>query len=193
MIYDLDLAKFSEVNQYNFPYSFMSKEVVQLPHELEFLANFSRIDDNLDFPVAGGIPVMSNRMVKTIKSCGSFKSKEYSITLTDDTILMEHYSKKERPKDQVRKGYSIFQTLEIFDGFDYDLSDYDPMRSYHRFPVMVHRLVLKQPQTGFPPVFRINEKRSMLLVTHTVMESLINSEVTGCVFKEIATNLSNAS
>ena len=72
--------------------------------------------------------------------------------------------------------------------FDYENSDFKPLRSNPNMPGVIKRLILRRPNNGFPPIFKIIEKSSDLFLSEEAKDSLLENDIKGCVFTPIDVN-----
>jgi hypothetical protein len=163
----------------------MKSEKLVIDKPIEFLANLHSTA-NIDFPVSGGFPVMSHHMIQSLSGVANFKLFEYPVLLIDDTFLDGRYEPDGSLKEMVKRltNFSLIQTLEIFEGLDYSRSDFAAMQPGQLFPTVINNFVLLEPPTGFPPLFRVIEKRSVLFVSEDAKLALQANNVKGCLFKE---------
>lgn len=187
MQYDIAIVKFEKFEEFDLKRRLTRSERIDLPEKIKFLGNFNVVNSDSDFPVAGGYLVMSEKMTKTLLSVKSFQYAEYPITIFDDTLLGERYINKGElhPDLKTLLNFSIIQPLEVFKGLDYKNSEYMPMRANQIYPTVITKMVLKEPSSGFPPLFRIEEKKSLLFVSQEAKTALVNNNIKGCRFKPV--------
>jgi hypothetical protein len=188
MSYDIALLPF--VGSENLKYQLLSQNEFQVPQPVKFLANFNVIPSNTDYPVADhDLEVMSNKMIATLKHVGPVKLGEFSTVFIDDTYIVDdRYDSKGNLKAEVPvvTGFSIVQILDILKAFDFENSDYKPLKSNPNFPGVIKKMVLKEPVERFPPLFRIFEQPSSVFVSQEARTALEANRIKGCVFQPVA-------
>ncbi len=159
----------------------------ELPDVIYFQANFNLIPE-YDYPLTDlNIPVFSRRMMDIILGIGGCKFKEVSVVMIDDTYFKDKFNSKGEllPEVPVEKEYLTFQLQERLEVFDYERSVYKMLKSQPDKPGIIKKMVLKEPSIGFPPLFRIKEKASVLFVSKEAKEALEAENIKGCVFEPV--------
>jgi len=160
-----------------------------MPKEIYFRANLNIIPAHTDFPVTDlRFPIFSNRMIDIIESIKPFSKKLLPTIMIDDTYLDDYKDEYGEFKENVRINTSYFgvQFLErIGDCFNYEKSVYSPLISKPEFPGIIKKMVLKIPNMGFPSIFRIKEKPSMIFISQETKDALERNDIKGCVFEEV--------
>jgi hypothetical protein len=77
------------------------------------------------------------------------------------------------------------QLLEHLDIFDWENSVYEPDLTRTDLVDSIDKLVLKQPQDGFPPIFRLSVYPYVLFVSGKARMALEQVGIRGVVFEEI--------
>lgn len=188
MNYDIGLLPFE--GSKSLRHLMRGTDEIDLPKKtIEFLANFSVIESQTDYPIVDQpMPVMSKKMIDTLSGVGHFQHRLYPSILIDDTYIVNNRFdeagelKKNIP---VIDSFFIVQILEILKVLDYEHSIYEPMNEWEQFPTLISKLVLKEPEGGFPPLFRVFEKPSAVFVSREAKEALEANNTKGCVFKEV--------
>jgi hypothetical protein len=107
--------------------------------------------------------------------------------MMDDTYLDGYCDRHGKLKSEVliNRDYVAIQIMKYTDAFDFEASEYtrDPDRPDRAR--LIRKLVLKEPSTGFPPIFRIEQKASSLFVTERTRQALEANEIVGCVYSEV--------
>jgi hypothetical protein len=111
-------------------------------------------------------PVMSETMLHNLREVGDFRYEAYPIEIADFTLA--HASTTSRT-GRVCTSYSIVQTLEILDVFDWEKSQYVKHPSIENRIQSATKLVLQEPSNGLPPLFRLSAYPSKLFVSATVV------------------------
>jgi len=165
-------------------------EKVDLPEELLFLANFNVVKSNSDFPIVNDyMPVMSNKMIDVLKKVDDYQCRIYPAIFIDDTYHEEKFTNgKLKPEVPIVNNFALVQTLCEIKGFDYDQSIYEPMNEWEKFPTVVSKLVIKEPNNGFPAIFRLVEKPSAVFVSQKTKIALEAANIKGCVFEPVETS-----
>jgi hypothetical protein len=160
---------------------------VDRPGPIQMVANFSALSE-LDFPIVNSsIEVMSKKMTDVLESVGEIKWNLLPAILLDDTFLENPLDKNGNPLPEVKvlNGFYVVQLLERPKVFDFDRSDYKVLESNPDYPGIIKKMVLRQPEGGFPPIFRMVEKRSLIFVSQPAKEALEKNNIKGCLFQEV--------
>ena len=162
--------------------------IENLPSEIYFSANFNYIPE-YDVPFKdSGLFVISKRFEKIIFEIKDIPSHvTVPVIMIDDTYMEERFNedgslKKEVP---INIDYLALRLSHLLDCFDYDKSDFRPLRSNHKAPGRIKKLVLKEPLSGFPPIFRVNVISSAIFVSEETKVVLEREKIKGCVFEEV--------
>ena len=153
--------------------------------------NFNVIPQNTDYPIVDiAIPLMSKKMILLIEQGSHVQLNKVDATIIDDTFLGEIFDNIGNLNSGIRKNneYQFVQVLEYLHVFDYDNSVFKPLRSNPEKIGIINKLVLKEPVQGFPSIFRIAEKSSMLFVSDSTKKILESNGIKGCIFNEILVN-----
>lgn len=159
----------------------------KLPNLIYFQANFNLIPE-FDYPLTDlNIPVMSDRMLEVLKVIGAFESFEVPVVMFDDTFLGDRFNSDGSLNLEVERVES-YQALVIMNResvFDFDNSEFTPSTIDPSKPGVISRVVLRKPENGFLPIFRIPETPSTLFVSQEAKEALELAGIKGCVFEEV--------
>lgn len=160
----------------------------KLPLQLLFRANFNLIP-KVDYPLTDlNIPILSKKMITIIQKCGNFNAIFTDVIMIDDTYLDNIFNSNGILKNEVKKdiSYKALTIVDREDCFDFKNSVYMPNELNPNIPGYIKKLVLRK-NYNFPPIFRINESSSLLLITEFVKNLLQESYIKGCLFEEIET------
>ncbi len=151
----------------------------QIPSWIEFIGKTETIDA-IDYPCienADYWPIMSKKMVEVLLSVGDFPHQVIPITFC-------HYSGTPMNYD-----YVILNLLSLSDFMDFDESLYtlkptivDPNKLMVRD---IQKLVLKEPESGFPPIFRVKWHTVRLYVSAEARAALEAADIKGLDFSRI--------
>jgi hypothetical protein len=131
-------------------------------------------------------PVISRRMLDILLSVGEFPHQ--TIPVVFKSVDHPGYSDAERrAKNLIRNhDYIILQLLELADVFDMEKSEYsihrgvaDPEES---IICRVRNMVLKEPASGFPPIFRVKGNELCLYVSAEAKQALEDAGIQGLDF-----------
>jgi hypothetical protein len=133
-------------------------------------------------------PIMSKRMVEAILSAGD---------VSHQTIPLIFKSEEEVERADVfgdiiptlNHDYVLFQTLELLDVFDKERSIYTP-EPCDLWPGVVYirnvlEAVLKEPENGFPPIFRVKGASIPIYVSAKAKNALEEAGIQGLQFSAI--------
>lgn len=185
MSYDVSLIRFD--GSEDMKYQLQTETKVDRHGPIQFVANIPVVAD-LDYPIVdSGIEVMSKKMIDVLENVGQIKWNLLSTLLIDDTFLENPIDKNGNvlPEVKVLKGFYVVQLLEQLSVFDFDNSDFKVLRSNPAFPGVVKKMVLRQPEGGFPPIFRMAEKPASLFISQRAKEALEKNNIKGCLFQEV--------
>src|SRR3989339_263666 len=186
---DATLISYSDSENLRFVLTGISKD--PLPNILYLQANFNVISKKTDFPIIDvGFPVLSKRMISILLKIKNFSHRVIETVMIDDTYFGQLFDEKGLLLSNVpiNKEYSALQILEYTNAFDYENSDFKPLRSNPNMPGVIKRLILRRPNNGFPPIFKIIEKSSDLFLSEEPKDSLLENDIKGCVFTPIDVN-----
>lgn len=152
--------------------------------------NFNIIPNKTDFPVVDlGLPLMSNKMLSILEEDSHLVFNKIDTVIVDDTYLESLFDKKGQLIENLPKNidYKFFQVLNYTDVFDRNHSVFKPMRSNPEKIGIINKLVLREPRNGFPAIFRIEEKPSILFINETIKNKFEQSKIKGYSLKDIDT------
>jgi hypothetical protein len=148
---------------YNVHYLLATNVYGTLPTPILFVGLIGYLDD-LDYPCNDRRwPIVSLDMLRVLESVGDFKHRTYPIIIND--------SSNDKPPG-VNKNFVILQTLEYLDAFDFDKSEYVMNVELDGCIKEASKVILKEPDKGFPPIFRLNAESFFLFVSATAKEAL---------------------
>ncbi|MBI9064673.1 MAG: hypothetical protein JEZ14_21995 [Marinilabiliaceae bacterium] len=172
-------------NENEFGVDIISLREFELPEQIYFQANFNLIP-KYDYPLTSlEVPVVSKRILEILNSLGDFSFRLIPVIMIDDTYFSELFDANNRLNSNVpvNTSYSIIQIMSYTEVFDYENSIFE---EDFILPVgHIDKLVLKKPQNGFPPIFRIQEKASEIFISKEAKEALELANIKGCVFEEV--------
>jgi hypothetical protein len=161
----------------------------QMPADLKFVG-FNDLFTRTDYPYLPGIeswPIMSRKMLNILLSLGNFSHQIIPVIFKRISNLLS--VSKERENLLLAHGHDfiILQLLNYSDLLDRDNSDYTIEHETNLIgePVEItniNKVVLKKPVGGFPPIFRIREKKVRLYVSAEAKEALEKAGVQGLDF-----------
>jgi hypothetical protein len=142
-----------------------------------------------------GCPIFSQRMIDILLSVSEFAYKKYPIAVLKEQGDFNPYEDIEKFKDlSLRSDLFIFQTLEHLDIFDWEKSNYeqDEYEKEQNIPGYIRGFVLKTPEGGFPPLFRLPFKTSKLFVSREAREALKKEKAKGISFTSLLIPMGNS-
>lgn len=132
-----------------------------------------------------GCPIFSQKMIDVLLSVHEFEYRKYPIAIIEDRNHNPYEDVEKHRNLSLRNDLFIFQPLIYLDVFDWEKSDYD-QDDYDKdlnVPTYIREFVLKKPNDGFPPLFRLLPLQSMnLFVSREARESLKDAEIVGLAF-----------
>ena len=152
-----------------------------LPERIEFDAVFDAIQSS-DYPINNvDWNIMSQKMLNTLLSVGNFRYKAIPIVMVDCEVIGLGGQRSEKEDHR----FIAVQLLEHLDIFDWENSVYEPDLTRTDLVDSIDKLVLKQPQDGFPPIFRLSVYPYVLFVSGKARMALEQAGIKGVVFEEI--------
>jgi hypothetical protein len=130
-------------------------------------------------------PIMSKRMVEAILSVGDVSHQIVPLIFKDE----EEVERADVVGDIIptlNRDYVLFQTLELLDVFDKERSIYTP-EPCDLWPgvvylVNIREVVLKEPESGFPSIFRVKGDPIPLYVSAKAKDALEKAGIQGLRF-----------
>jgi hypothetical protein len=136
-----------------------------------------------------GCPIFSQRMIDVILSVRDFEYRKYPIAIIESRHHNPYEDVDKYKKLSLRDDLFIFQPLVYLDVFDWERSDFD-QDEYDKdlnVPTYIREFVLKEPNGGFPPLFRLLPLQSMnLFISREAREELRNAEIVGPSFTPLS-------
>lgn len=162
--------------------------VCQVPNPVLFEANF-RITRRCDYPCNDvNWPIMSRRMLETLRNVGEFPHRLVPVRLVDRSVQgPARYCADGTPRPElVDDRFAAVQLIEHIDVVDWERSVFD---RYEIGPGIVFysfdKLVLRLPAGGLPPLFRISANEGMLLVSAEARGALESTGIVGVKFRPL--------
>lgn len=162
----------------------------RLPRHIYFQANFNLIL-NYDYPYTDiRVPICSQAMLSVLFNFKNFEYTQIPVTMLDDSFIDGIYvDGKIKPEIRSNDNYSVLRLEELQSNYlDLELSSYKMSRRIEGKLGLIKHLVLKEPITGFPAIFRIKEKASALFVSAEAKEALEKAGIKGCIFEPVETS-----
>jgi hypothetical protein len=184
--YDARLTHFPDIESYqsfegdDLSLLFCRPQMLNFPKRIEFrgVSEFFQINDpdsvlTTDFPnVREDWPIMSKRMLSALLSVKYFPHQAIPVVMLPNNW-------ESTPENH---NYVAVQLLEHLDVFDWDNSFYDIDPKWPNIPKNIEHLVFKEPQTGFPPLFRDSTKRTRLYISAEARAALELAGIRGLKF-----------
>jgi hypothetical protein len=162
--------------------SFIATTEQKLPAQILFEANVTTLA-TIAYPINNvAWPIMSKRMLDTLRSVGDFAHRAIPVVMLDDTVTT-----KDRldPDGKPRPGvanleFSVVQLTKYTDAFDRERSEYVPDELFPDAVLAVKKLVLKD--VPLPPLFRLQGFEGPLMVSAAAREALDKAGIRGVRF-----------
>lgn len=131
--------------------------------------------------------VMSKNMLEILTSIKGFKYTTIPVTMIDDSFLGNPFEKegKLKPEVPINTNYGAIQLKEFSNVFDYQSSIYKADLVFPEEIGQIEKLVLKNPNFGFLPLFKIKEAPQHLFVSDEAKIELERKKIQGCLFEEV--------
>jgi hypothetical protein len=188
MTYDMTLLPFTRSD--NLKYQLLSTNHFNVPIPVKFLGNFNIVKSETDYPVVDdNLVVMSNRMISILSSIKALNVKLISAIVLDDTYIVDNRFDDDgnlKPDIPMIEDFSLIQIMDVLKVFDFEKSDFTPLKSNPDFPGVVKKMVLREPSGGFPPIFRLFEQPTTVIVSEKAKEELIKHSIKGCIFEPVS-------
>ena len=123
------------------------------------------------------LPIMSRRMLYVLNSVGTFPHQMISVSIKDNESSIYDINK---PSGKYNcHEYVAVHLLEHLDVFDYEKSVYEPDEQFPGEIFDIEKMVLKEPKSGFPPLFKIPEKSLNFYISPQAKLALEEAGITG--------------
>jgi hypothetical protein len=157
------------------------------PERIAFEANFRSLQKT-DFPSNDALwPLMSRRMLDVLLSVRDFPHRAVPVVMVKDTVMSkDRYDEQMVAKPGVEEHrFVAVHLLEHTDAFDWERSIYNRHRLSPKLVKNIKKLVLKEPDGGFPPLFRLSAYPAPLFVSAAARSALENAGIKGVVFGDL--------
>ena len=128
------------------------------------------------------LPLMSQRMLSVLTSVKNFLYQTIPVVIEDTEVAEDSLTER---SGKTNNNYVALQLLEHLDIFDREKSVYKTRSTNPNGIGRIKKLVLKVPQEGLPPIFRITDKPTRLYVSPEAKTALEEAEITGIRFVRI--------
>jgi hypothetical protein len=181
--HDAYIVEWPEYREYST--KFMDPDEFDFPsHGVEFHGYESSLSDT-DFPYANvGWPIMSKRMLDTLLAVRKFPYRYWDIPFVGfaDNAPEELLRKGLRDGVRHENEFVAVQLLEQLDIFDWKNSVYEMDEMFTDEIVEICKLVLKVPEEGLPPIFRLKVYPVTLYVSPEGRTALEAANIRGVRF-----------
>jgi hypothetical protein len=163
----------------------INTEPLALPERIEFDA-IGPILGIIDYPYTDVMwPIMSKRMLKLLCSVGDFPHRTYPVIMIDCELT--GYNEAGEPIQPMIENYDYVavQLLEHLDIFDYENSVYERDSDGFIWSTSIERLALTEPESGFPPLFRVKQIETRMFVSAATKELLETASIRGVDFYSV--------
>ena len=158
------------------------------PRKVFFRANFDIIT-KMDYLLTDiNTPILSNKMIKVIESIKTFNAIYTETIMIPDTYLGEPFDKNGELNSEINENidYKILTLIGRENCFNHKYSDYIPSEIDPKKVGFIKKLVINYSEQ-LPPIFRIQESPSKLLITENVKNALEENNINGCIFEKVET------
>jgi len=151
-------------------------EPLLVPDPIVYRVGSRRVHTLTDYPDVSGVkPIFSRRMLDTLIAVKPFGYRLYPVE-----ILCRGQALR-APSAELT--YWLVQLTEHFDGFDAERSDWEPSKWNPAMTQELYRLELRVPSEGLPPIFRIPQRPTRLMVSADGRDALLSAGIRGVGFK----------
>jgi hypothetical protein len=160
------------------------------PEPVDFVGFLERLPHQTDFLSTNSFePIISKRMLYVLRSVGDFPHKTISTRIYDygfqDQGRNNYDGSTTILTGEFNEDYVGLQLLEHVEGIDYEHTEFRPSQNPDILPPQISTLVLKEPEGGFPPIFRLAKRRTVyLFVSPAAKEALEEAGIKGLGFTE---------
>ncbi|MDX8363431.1 imm11 family protein [Cytobacillus sp. IB215316] len=160
---------------------------VELPKIIYCTADFRFLPHKTDYPrVDFNAPVFSKKMLEVFLELGEIQFRSVPVIMVDDSYLDDPFKGDGTLKDVVNWiEYLLVQLTEYTNVFDYGKSEFDECIVFPGDVGVVHKLVLKEPKGGFPPIFKVEECEEYIFISFEAKKALEKAGVKGCEFEPV--------
>jgi hypothetical protein len=156
-----------------------------LPERIEFEVIGSLLAKT-DYPYTDvGWPIMSKRMLDTILSVGSFPHRAYPVVMLDIVEAYNPQLKKYVSPRTENHDYFAIHLTEYLDAFDFENSVFTRGTINPDVVDHVEWLALREPETGFPPLFTVKPASNNLFVSAEARAALEAADIQGIDFLHV--------
>jgi hypothetical protein len=157
-----------------------------LPEPIEY-ESIEKILVNTDYPYnKNRFPIMSKRMLSVLISIRSFSHQAIPVVMIDTEVKYKEEIKKHAKSGARNYNFSLVRIPEYLDIFDWENSVYelDPDLPGRIRTLTGEKIVLKRPEEGFPPLFRVSAMPYKLLVSAEAKSALETAGIRGVDFPD---------
>lgn len=150
--------------------------LLQVPNPVVYRVGSRKVHEITDYPATRGLKaVLSRRMLDALLGVRPFGHRLYPLEI--------HCRGQVVPAPSPALTYRLVQLTEHFDGFDSERSDWEPSAICAPHIGELYRLELKIPSDGLPPLFRLPQRPTRLMVSAEGREALLATGIRGVDFK----------
>ena len=169
-------------NRENLERFFYRPELIDSFNEITMEGLLAELE-NLDYILTRpDLPIMSKRMLSVLESVKNFPHQTVPVVIRDTEAAADSLIEK---SGKVSTDYVAVQLLEQLNIFDREKSIYEPGIVNPNKVGFIDKLVLKVPEEGLPPIFRITDNRTYLYVSPEAKTALEEAGITGIRFVDI--------
>jgi hypothetical protein len=139
-----------------------------------------------DFPYnSPDLPLMSEQMLEVLTSVGDFPHQSVPTRIIDFELqyeIEEHLENQDFSTNTCNSNYLAVKLLEHLDIVDRERSEFRFSVANPSAPPYIRHLVIREPEQGFPPVFRVDGSAARLFVSPVAKETLERGDIKGIRF-----------
>lgn len=161
-----------------------STKEYSLPDKIAFSANLRTLK-SIDFPYNDvNWPIISKKMLDVLVAVRNFPHRAIPIVMLDDVVTFDEQGDAQHSGDENHEFVAV-QLLEHAKVIDLERSVYEVDEEFPGRVDNVEKLVLKEPQEGFSPLFRLAEYPVPLLTSPSARLALEEADIQGLVFETL--------
>lgn len=132
-------------------------------------------------------PIISPRMLEILQSVGDFPHRLIPVQLVDRRVPgpARYLADGSLRPAVIDARFAAVQITDHLDAVDWDRSLFEQSRLGRATLYDFDKLVLKEPRSGFPPLFRIAVQASLLLVSAEARRALEAAGIRGARFEPL--------
>lgn len=162
-------------------------EPIEFPDRIEFDAYIDHLPYEVDYLSTDvDWPIMSKRMLNTLLDVSHFPHRTYPVVMCTGEEVFDEELDKRVVRWTENHNYVAVQLTEHLDVFDHENSVFKyPYKDRKDIVNFIEKLVLKEPEGGFPPLFKVAPIKLDLFVSSAARAALETANIRGVDFWDL--------